>query len=88
MTNPNDNMDEMTNDVTQVTPAQGLAVLCEKYGLVPEVVILFCWQSLVFDFLMRGKLDDEIANKIRSLQEECEVVEEEPEAPKIITATR
>jgi hypothetical protein len=78
-------MQEM-NDVTQMTPNQGLAVLCEKYGVDPQVVILFCWQSLVFDFVRRGSLDPEIIKNIRDLQAECD--EEGEEENKIITATR
>ena len=89
MTNPIDKMNGM-NDVTKVTPAQGLAVMSEKYDLDPQVVILFCWQSLVFDYLRRGSLDPEILSNIRSLQSECEALddEEEDEGNKIIAVSR
>lgn len=85
MTDPMNNIEPMS-DVTQMTPNQGLAVLCEKYGVDPQVVILFCWQSLVLDFVRRGSVDSEIVKNIRDLQAECD--EEGEEESKIITATR
>ena len=77
-------MTEMNEDV-KMTPAAGLAVLCEKYSLNPEVVILFCWQSLIFDFVRRGSVDEEILVNIRALQSEFD--EDGQEESKIVTAT-